>query len=167
MGQLWSDIPLSVAETDNAAAVDTPSASGGFQSRFVPTDTGEHRAAAASRAPFRCGRCHTEVRAAQGVRNMRCGCCGIRLAVPRHVRVWCDRCGNSHRISIAQVDLERFCAVCSQPLFVPDQFLNPLRKHRWRRTTHRHGVSPHSNAVWTTLLVGAALLLSTVLLSRL
>jgi hypothetical protein len=166
MGQLSGDIPVSVAETENAAAVDAPSASGGFQSRFVPFDTDDRRVAGGP-TPFRCGRCHTEVRAAHGVRNVRCGCCGIRLSVPGHVRVWCDRCGNSHRIRISQVNLERFCAVCSQPLFVPDQFLNPLRKHRWRRTTHRHGLSPHGNAVWTTLLVSAALLLSAVLLSRL
>ena len=166
MGQLWGDIPLSAAEADNAAAVDAPNERGEFQSRFVPIDTGDQRAAAGP-APFRCGRCHTAIRAAPSGQNVRCGCCGIRLSVPRRVRVWCDRCGNSHRISIAQVNLERFCAVCSQPLFVPDQFLSPLRKHRWRRTTHRHGSSPHSNAVWTTLLVGVALLLSAVLLSRL
>ena len=116
-------------------------------------------------AMLRCDWCRGEVDPDGAGRVVRCNC-GQRVSVPSRVRVRCGRCGFCHWIRARELQVERLCAECGQPLIIQDIVLAPLRRHRPTRLSGSSS-GPRGNAVWTMLLLGMALLAAFMLFSKL
>ena len=115
---------------------------------------------------LRCDWCHGEVDAHFAGRVIRCDC-GQRLSVPTRIRVRCGRCSFSHWVRSRELQVERLCASCGQPLVIQDVVLSPLRRHRPKPFSAAGSSGSHGNAVWTMLLLGMALLAAFMLFSKL
>lgn len=115
---------------------------------------------------LRCDWCRAEVDAYSAGRVIRCDC-GQRLSVPSRIRVRCGRCSYCHWVRARELQLERLCASCGQPLVIQDVVLAPLRHHRPKQFSAAASSGSHGNAVWTMLLLGMALLAAFMLFSNL
>ncbi len=115
---------------------------------------------------LRCDWCRDEVDADFAGRVIRCDC-GQRLSVPARIRVRCGRCSFSHWVRSRELQVERLCASCGQPLVIEDVVLSPLRRHRAQQFSAAASPGSHGNAGWTMLLLGMALLAAFMLFSML
>lgn len=115
---------------------------------------------------LRCDWCRGEVDPDGAGRVVRCNC-GQRISVPSRIRVRCGNCGFSHWVRARELQVDRLCAECGQPLIIQDIVLAPLRRRHPTRPAGSGGSGSRGNAVWTMLLLGMALVVAFILFSKL
>ncbi len=118
-----------------------------------------------NRTILRCGSCHATIERVGPDEIMRCGRCRRSLVVPAHIRLRCDRCHHTHRVSPRSLNVEHMCPQCGKELAGGYVLLEPRRRRRRRHRTRHDGVhTGYASGAGTVLVIGLVLALMVFML---